>query len=483
MTCGICGEVLPDTGGEKMACSTCEQATDVHAQCKREAEASGLRVGCSKHPATRLPVLPPVEKDETPSSLPAPLSASTGRERVERLKTEAEQMKALKPGPPSLATKPSGGTKALGHRPMSRASPSATIPLHRGPSSMPMAEMAPWAKPSAAAASVKPAVTLKKSGKLSAMLAASAQAAERHAPAKVVDYTRLDRLHDAWNAFSMPSCAGSRACACKRCLTMDVLTMTHVIEAAHFESQLAALVRDISTLDGPWALASLKPGKSNYWLCGWLLRCLPKDPKYLPVRLYLTSVNDTRPGAPYDWTEFAEGDTEPKHVVVLDDVSYSGTQFINLLQRVRTHAPSEAIVHACPLFLTPHANRALGAVCKGSTMAWASRAALLSNDALFATLGAHRESNAKDFTHLCQLYAFNAAWGDARALSEGKTLTTFVPFYKIPDYYSCPELAYVTPPGDWLKNEAIARFTFTRDEQSPAYKRAEQDASVRELLP
>jgi len=76
---------------------------------------------------------------------------------------------------------------------------------------------------------------------LAQVLVCMKAASATYDPEVRVTYTRLDRLHDAWNAFAQPSCKGSQLCACRRCVTMDILTMTHIVERSDIAAGLVAV--------------------------------------------------------------------------------------------------------------------------------------------------------------------------------------------------------------------------------------------------
>src|SRR5262249_44413897 len=144
----------------------------------------------------------------------------------------------------------------------------------------------------------------KSSTNLSKILGAMCEAAKTYAPSLSVTYKRLDCLHNAWNAFDMIGCQESfgKRCPCKRCVTMDILTITHIVEARYCTAQLQLLVQYIQKVcgDDPWALASLMPGKSNFWLCGCLVDMIPMEATQ-PSCLYVTRVNDSKPWEDYPW--------------------------------------------------------------------------------------------------------------------------------------------------------------------------------------
>jgi hypothetical protein len=338
-----------------------------------------------------------------------------------------------------------------------------------------MDEMAPWAKSKSSSSSASPSKAGKivaQPGGIGAYLNAIAPAAAKCVLDEVVTERRLDQLHDAWLKVDCPK--GNTDCTCIACVTMDILQMTHVIGKSEFDTQIRKVAGLINALGGSWGMGSLQPGKSNFWLSLQLLNCSELTTK--PACFCTTQVNDTKQWVAFD-VEVRGELTAKSFLIVVDDVSYSGTQLCNLLERYAQAFPTMNIV-ACPLFLTQHAEQKIRAIKARNVRLWGEFGKMPANDYMFATLGDHRHTSARSFDALMQLYAGGTSYSDARWLEADKKLTTCIPYYKIPDHLSCPEKAYlcmIPSTRQGISPEArqeIDRLKFTAaNDQNPAYKK------------
>ena len=287
-------------------------------------------------------------------------------------------------------------------------------------------------------------------------------------PEVVVTAERLAAMRDLWTASTPKECKDPLPCSCQRCVTMDLLAMTQVIDVALFDAALEKLDAFIDRVCGKrtWAFASLLPGKSNFWLMARLVRMRQKRGGALPSELYLTQVNDIRPFLPYHWNA-VYGVPRPKieHVIVVDDVSYSGTQLASLAARVIANVGS-AQVHLCPLFITPHAAMALPST--RTCELWDNANVLEDNASMFSRHNNTRRSNAASFSDLCTAYA--RVWSDCRAMEHSKTLTTTLPYYKIPDHFSCPVRVYLAPKSHLHEECSAVLSSAIAPGQNPGYQ-------------